>query len=435
MKLLSEHATLGYDLYDTEVPSLILGHGFKDILCLSFHQGNINQGINQHCNETVAYEYRTKVSDFSVLFNRDCDFFINATNGLQDQQLYVTLVWNHAPQAAINKVNIIEPAKTVSFYADDTERKNLAIKRFTTKEEGNVSMSAACEKAANSYASSQCKEKNISDFFDGALMHVTVAPLEGNHTSVVAGSWWKIGNRFKISRKIIRDYRYYDFKASEYTRPKPVVEAERYDDYEYTTGDTISIDGPVDEDYRYYDCVAPEKDAICKVFSCDEIFNTSDTIDGPANREDDVAKITELVNSSSIGQIVGGSQEYKAPYTKEIDRVPSMRHCSTTSISLCINDTLVFKSQQTASESCPQLELSPIISKLIEQGLSIEKFKVEPYLECAVCLCDKPTKTLLICGHTVMCELCCVTWLQDNNTCPICRADVTASVDYSSLNK
>ena len=176
---------------------------------------------------------------------------------------YCTLPWNHAPHTTMNKVNIIEPTKTVSINADDTERKNLAIKRFTN-EEGKVSMSAACENAANSYASSQCKENNISDFFDGELVHVMVAPQEGNYTGPVSCSWWRIGNRFKISQKIIAYYRYNDFDASEYTQPKPVVEAERYDDYEfhpppnskYDTGDTISIDGPVGEGDGYYNCVA-----------------------------------------------------------------------------------------------------------------------------------------------------------------------------------
>ena len=122
---------------------------------------------------------------------------------------YCTLPWNHAPHTTMNKVNIIEPTKTVSINADDTERKNLAIKRFTN-EEGKVSMSAACENAANSYASSQCKENNISDFFDSALVHVMVAPQEGNYTGPVSCSWWRIGNRFKISQKIIPYYRYND---------------------------------------------------------------------------------------------------------------------------------------------------------------------------------------------------------------------------------
>ena len=56
-----------------------------------------------------------------------------------------------------------------------------------------------------------------------------------------------------------------------------------------------------------------------------------------------------------------------------------------------------------------------------ENGLC---FQHKPTVECVVCLQSVPSTqqhTFKQCGHNEFCKACIRKWLQENNTCPICR--------------
>jgi hypothetical protein len=461
-----------YDTYDTIVPSMILSSGEEDFCCISFFQHDENEDVRKR---TVTFKHSTPVSEFAVLFDRDCEFRIQVSNARYNSHLFVQFIWQHRHNSHVNNLNILRPLETINLKYDDGARQALAIQ----SDVGRKTMVAEVKRAMEHCLAAGFSE-DVAEYYKGALLIVNVTNLDGEQPlrSSKDGSrpMWRVGTNFKRyvekSPRCMKFGRNVQQEGFSNTKSDGVAEnsclkfgrnvQQKGFSNHLRFGQNTKPDGVAENSFfkfgrniqregeRNLFSAVPsqngpnrlrfgqntqsdgrpsrtvQREGFPNYFGFGQ--NTQQDViseDGCRASNDYDCWQNEMIDQSTVGHIVPG---WKTEYVEEKlitkDVVVDIEHIVRTKVALNVNRNLNFfkKFETSASNNAVLANVAPE-KKLLEC--------IEPADECVVCLSTKPDQTLLVCTHTVMCSNCYKRW---SDTCPVCRSKITAAVPYVDLN-